>query len=210
MNTWKSLIETLENKIDLKEYVLSRERSSFETMNELKAFLINAPAKTDTEKAWTIFLWITHNIDYDFSGRIGNQDADNVFKTGLSVSSEYARLSKDLFDCFNIKCEVVGGYAKGYGYKIGQKLTIPDHDWNAVYIDKKWYFIEATWGSGYADPDKKPSIRNYQPYYFFTPPEIFIYNHFPENPEFQLLKTKISINEYKMLPNHNLNFFINE
>jgi transglutaminase/protease-like cytokinesis protein 3 len=147
--SWMKLIETLQSKTNIKDYVLSRKRESFSTLNELKDFLLKSPANTEVEKAWVVYLWMTHNIDYNFSGYLkgsyGGVEPDSVFKTGLSVCSGYATLSQNLFDVFNIKNITISGYSKGYGYKIGQKFDETDHEWNAVFIQNKWQFIESTW-----------------------------------------------------------------
>lgn len=198
----------------LRNYVLSKDRSCFNSFSELEAFIGRSPVTNDIEKVWTLFLWITHNIDYDMeiyrSGARSNQDANSVFRTGKSVCAGYSNLFHHLAEkVFRLKCITISGYAKGYGYKIGEKFTRIDHDWIAVFIDNKWQFIEATWGAGYGD-DKKNFIREFQPYYFFTPPEIFIYQHYPQKDEYLFLKRKVSLEEFEKMPYYKLDFFVNE
>ena len=213
MNDWKNLIESLLKKDNLKTYILSRKRQSFASLDELKSFLLKSPAKSDIEKAWCVYLWITHNIDYNFNGYLngnyGNQDINSVFKTGLSVCSGYGKLSEELFGCFNIKSMIIGGYAKGYGYKIGEKLTKVNHDWNAVFINNKWNLIESTWGAGFCDSKSVKYVRSFEPYYFFTPAEVFIYQHLPENSAHQFLKNPLSLNDFEALQKCDLTFFKN-
>ena len=149
LTDWLTLVETLQNKTDLRDYVLSRNRQSFRSLDELKEFLKKSPTETQVEKAWAAYLFICHNIDYNIkgflSGNFGSVEPSDVFKTGLSVCSGYARLLKDLLDFFEIENVTINGYAKGYGYEIGKKFADTNHEWNAVYIDDKWQFIESTW-----------------------------------------------------------------
>jgi hypothetical protein len=42
-----------------------------------------------------------------------------------------------------------------------------------------------------------------------TPPEILIYDHFPENPENEYLNESISLDEFELLPQYDVKFFIN-
>jgi transglutaminase/protease-like cytokinesis protein 3 len=44
--------------------------------------------------------------------------------------------------------EKLDGFAKGFGYKIGEPLSTPNHAWNAVRIDGNWYLLDATWDAG--------------------------------------------------------------
>ncbi len=51
------------------------------------------------------------------------------------------------------------------------------HFWNVIKLDNKWYFIETTWSAGYYEKDKY--IKRFEPFWFLTPPEQFIYFHLP-------------------------------
>ena len=117
LSSWYKLIETLESKTNIKDYVLSKKRKSFKSLNDLKAFLLKSPAETEIEKAWTVYLWMTHNIDYNFDGYLNGSYGgvgsytDSVLKTGLAVCSGYAMLSKNLLDIFNIENITIAGYS---------------------------------------------------------------------------------------------------
>ena len=48
---------------------------------------------TQVERAWLVYKWITHNIEYDFAGvNATNYDisAEATFKRGKSICSGYA------------------------------------------------------------------------------------------------------------------------
>lgn len=87
--------------------------------------------------------------------------------------------------CFrkaNIEARVISGYAKPYGYTIGDDVSKSDsckHLWNSVLIDGKWFLMDCTWGAGFVKPKDKKYIRWPNDFYFFTDPEIFISDHFP-------------------------------
>jgi hypothetical protein len=207
---WRKLIKTLNTNLKLNNYVLSKNR--IDNIDELKRFLLKSTAKNDTEKVWSIFLWITHNIDYDFDGikkdKYGEQDANSILKSGFATSSGFSNLFNMLCDSFNIKSVLINGFSKGYGYNLGKHFTNYDHNWNAVYIDKKWYLVESTWASGYCN-DEEGYVKRFQPYYFFTPPEIFIHEHLPEDSNHQFLNIPLSLQEFEVLPFFKIDFFVN-
>ena len=74
-----------------------------------------------------------------------------------------------------------------------------NHSWNAVYIDGEWRFIDCTWGSGYLAQNGK-FHRQFDEFWFLTDPEIFIYDHFPIHPIWQLLEEPIDIEEFNHKP----------
>ncbi|CAC5422614.1 unnamed protein product [Mytilus coruscus] len=104
-----------------------------------------------------------------------------------------------------ITCKNISGYAKGYSHKPGGTITYnqkTNHAWNIVQLNGIWRFIETTWGAGHVDKDKK-FIKNFSNFFFLTPPECFIYDHFPyfnnnieESKKWQLLENPITIEDY--------------
>jgi transglutaminase/protease-like cytokinesis protein 3 len=110
-------------------------------------------------------------------------------------------------DFANLECEIISGFSKGYGYYPGDKIgDQSNHAWNAVKIDGQWQLIDSTWGAGYVNNYGK-FTKKYNEHYFLTPPEHFIYDHFPENADWQLIDNKISKKEFSDLAQVNSNFF---
>jgi len=110
----------------------------------------------------------------------------------MSVCAGYANLFLSLAEARRLEA-VVSGYAKGIGYGLGQTtFTQPNHAWNAVRIDGQWRLLAATWGAGYLSPSSAFE-RAFNAHYFLTRPELFIYDHLPEDPRWQLLDTHISM-----------------
>ena len=215
LRNWKNSVKSLQNSKKLNDYVLARKRESFNTLSELKIYLFNSPANSDLEKAWSVFLWICNNIQYDIEGYVnggmGNQNSNTVFKTGLSISTGFANLSKELFDYFTIKSVIIEGYSKSnvFEYEIGKKFNKVNHDWNAIFIDGKWGIIECTWGSGSFNPITLNYVQQFEPHYFLIPPEYCIYQNFPVKSENQFLNEKLNLDDFEAKANFNIGFFLN-
>lgn len=185
-------------------HALNTPSSAEESIRSLAEYLIQ-PATNDREKARAIYRWVTANISYDtdayFSGNHGSTEAGDVLKSRSSVCSGYSGLFSKLGLAAGLEVAEISGYAKGYGYKTGEEFTgKTDHAWNAVKLDGKWYLIDATWGAGTVGNNGKFS-RKFEEFYFLTPPEQFIYRHFPEKKTWQLIDQPISKQEYTEIPN---------
>ena len=207
---WKSLINKLRSNKALEHYALSRNRQQFSGIDDLVSFMAKSPASNETERAWVIYVWVAHNIEYDgqaFStGNYGSQDADSVLKHGRSVCEGYATLYKTLCDHLDIKCEKISGYAKGFGYQTGTKFTKTDHAWNAVLLANKWYLVEATWAAGSLS-GQFVFTKRFEPYFFCCPAQVFVYTHFPENNETHT-RNVVSLRQFEELPLFNLDYFL--
>lgn len=184
------------------------------------AQILTAPYPTETEKVRSIFKWITENIAYDTKGYYNlntiyrglfRQDSssdsatvyknynDNIVKKVLTekvaICDGYSRLFKTLCDYANIKSEIVIGYVRWHSDSIGAQ-TKRIHAWNAVQIDNEWHLLDATWASGYSNKDVTKFKREYDDYYFLTPPGHLINDHFPLESKWALLSHPITINAF--------------
>ncbi|CAF4771536.1 unnamed protein product, partial [Rotaria magnacalcarata] len=160
--------------------------------------------KSLVDQHWIIFYWIACNIDYDtesyFSKDYKDQTAEGVFRFKKGVCAGYANLYKYLCDQLGVPCEIISGYAKGYGFENRKDApTETDHAWNAVEIDHHWYLMESTWGAGHLN-DKKQYERELTSYYFLPRPNEMIYHHLPEDAKWQLLKSPINMEQYLQMP----------
>lgn len=161
------------------------------------------PFSRDDEKARVIFRWVAENIDYDvkgfFSGKIDRESSGDILKSRKAVCEGYSGLFEQLARAAGLEVVSISGYAKGYGYSSGGK--IPDrtnHAWNAVKIGGAWKLLDCTWGAGHVG-DQREYVRKFTPHYFFTPPSEFIYDHFPEDPRWQLLEKPVTRDEFRSL-----------
>jgi transglutaminase/protease-like cytokinesis protein 3 len=174
-----------------------------ELANQLKS-----RSKTDADKARIIYSWITHHIDYNFSGFLtghyGDVSPEGVLSSRKGVCSGYANLFQALAQKMGLEAYVIEGYAKGYGYAVGNSMDI-NHAWNAVKIDNAWFLIDSTWGAGYINNNQ--FVKKPNPFYFATNPTQFIYNHLPSDDDWQLLHKKYSKEQFEQLPEISPAFF---
>lgn len=174
------------------------------------ASLLSRYATTEAEKARIIYSWIAYNITYDvpayLSGNYGDLSPQGILKSRKGVCSGYANLYKALAVAMGLDAVTVEGYAKGYGYAVGDTTQI-NHAWNATKINNKWYLLDSTWGAGYINNEQ--FNQHFDPYYFATPPEQFILNHFPTENKLQLLSTPYTKQQFDTTPKFSPDFFKN-
>jgi Transglutaminase-like superfamily len=134
----------------------------------------------DSLKVAAIYFWITSNIRYDnrFRNREEGdttltQEPYNVITTKKAICIGYAKLFRELCKMNNIKAYVVEGIVKDKnGY-----LEREGHAWNVVQLNENYYLLDATWGTG---------DFTLSQYYFLTTPSVFLRNHLPDDPVWQL------------------------
>ena len=180
---------------------------------ELATSLI-ADAKTDEQKVYALFRWITDNVDYrlkpvgvksippDTSTVLRPLDeivAEHVLRNKVAVCDGYSRLFKTLCTYAGIKCEVINGYAKNGTERVGRRFRT-NHTWNAVFIDSAWKLLDVTWASGFVSYRGDYFIRQYEPKYYLSPPEDFIKDHYPEDEKWTLLSSWPVPEEFRYAP----------
>lgn len=193
---------------------------------------LTAPYNTEAEKVRAIFRWITDNISYNVKphyNSLGNSNnvsnnfysedvndtaalkslservAEGVLRKKVAFCDGYARLFKTLCDYASIKSEVITGYARTNISKVDQKFR-SNHRWNAVLIDSTWHLLDATWASGYITYGSEEFIQHYNDYYFLTPPDDFIRDHYPEDIKWTLLPGSPTLKEFRYSPFKNQAF----
>lgn len=120
---------------------------------------------------------------------------------------------------------MIKGYSKSAGYQPGVHFEDSRfrNSWNAVYVAGSWRFVQCNWGArhlvnakevprstnssphsttnGSSPKSNSDSLRyEYDDHYFLTDPKEFIYEFFPLQPEWQLLRCPISLREFEELP----------
>lgn len=132
---------------------------------------------------------------------------------GIKFGTEsYHVLFKRLCSYAGLHCVVIKGYSKSAGYQPGVKFEDNRfrNSWNAVYVAGAWRFVQCNWGARHlvnAKEVPKPgkaksdSLRyEYDDHYFLTDPKEFIYEFYPLQSEWQLLKNPITLAEFEELP----------
>lgn len=107
---------------------------------------------SDHDKAAAIAMWVGVNTAYDFDAAAVSADLSvtsleavigNDFRT---TCGGFANLYSALCSAQGIYCLNMKGGTSSEGYTRAQLETAPaNHEWNAVFIDDKWYYADCTW-----------------------------------------------------------------
>ncbi len=103
---------------------------------------ITEDSEDDYEKAKKIYNWITHNTNYTYVREYSTYDNISEFAaTNLRGDCGFFAI------LFITLCRAVGIPAKWQsGWFVTPKFASP-HDWAQVYIDGKWYPVDASFGN---------------------------------------------------------------
>jgi hypothetical protein len=164
---------------------------------------------TDVEKFRAIYKWVCIAIANDYSLWDLNQSKRNRFENKSeklkiwnikikeklynrllndkrTICSGYAFLIKELCDLANLETKVIHGFGKT-AYTTLNETSSPNHSWNSVLLNNKWYLVDATWASGSQNPTTYNFEFNYSDGYFLTHPKLFATNHYPIDSKWQLI-----------------------
>lgn len=111
----------------------------------------------------------------------------------------------------------ISGIAKNALYQVGNDIN-PSRlksQWNAVVIDGKWRLIDVLWSSRTEATQSKSEgktktqsvTRRTNEFFFLTDPEFFIYTHLPDDSKWQLLRKKVSLEDFERMPYLRERFF---
>ncbi len=178
---------------------------------------------TDVERFRSIYRWVCDNIKNDYSLYLRNKykreqlkddslkfNAWNtkfrkklfkqLLKKKRTICTGYAYLVKELAEFANLECEIVQGYGRVSTTNI-ENLSLPNHSWNAVKLNEKWYLCDPTWASGIPDPETNRFTFQYNDGFFLANPKLFAVNHFPvENQWWFLDKTTPTFEDFLAAP----------
>lgn len=170
--------------------------TAFKSIPEL-AQKIFSTVTTNPDKVRAAFIWITNNIAYDteayhtgknkitqFSYKTNAERLQKIEKANYDyatavlikkkgVCEGYAALFYELSKYAGIDCKVVQGYAsmnmENVKNKRNQNNFTPTHAWNKVKLGTTWYYLDATWASGYCDKPIQHFYKKFEPYYYLVP-----------------------------------------
>lgn len=180
-------------------------------LNKL-TFKLTKDLETDVEKVRAIYIWICNNVANDFNlyslnerkrrrfekDSIKLQNWNSKFKKLLfkkllkrkrTICTGYAYLLKEMCNIAGIPSKMVNGFARTSTVDFS-KLTMPNHTWNVVKLNEKWYLCDPTWSTGISFPDEGKFKFQYNDGYFLTDPKLFFQNHYPIENRFSLLEEK--------------------
>ena len=162
---------------------------------------ITQGAKSEKDKARALFTWTATHLYYDQlndgpEANWENRQAIAIISRGKGVCWDYATVYQALCQRAGIPCLRITGYGP-VRWPETQLPEQPNHAWNVFRIDSTWYLADATWQSGAPQGNDAFQIQTGKDY-FGTPPELFVRNHLPEHPMFQLLDCPVSPEEFAM------------
>ena len=161
--------------------------SAERSVKALAAYL-NGLCQTDHEKARAAFRWVTDRVRYDLAAlRKGTQldgSPEATLKRRIAVCDGYARLYEALVAEMGLPVKRINGYLKGFG-----GLGTAYHAWDAVDLNGHWCLVDPTLGAGYADGDSGNYRKRFDEHFFCTPPQEFVWDHFPDEPSLQFLSS---------------------
>ena len=131
--------------------------------DKINELLTNAPRNgTELEKIVYIYSKIIDSVQYDYAG-IKPKEIDNL------ASREYEEWSSSAGEISrSLKGALLDGKVVCYGYALllnvlaneldlnckmiegmtSEDIKQPDHEWNQVQVDGKWYNLDVTWDAG--------------------------------------------------------------
>ncbi len=163
------------------------------------AALLTRGLSSDHERFRAIFIWIANNIEYRW-GSYGS-DPDRILKRKKAVCEGYASLLTSLCSAIGIECKTINGFAKSFpDLHADLDLSKPNHAWNVIKLQGRWYVTDVTWAAGGYDMKKRKFFREYNEAYYLPLPERFIWSHFPVEQEWTLCDVKLTKKRFDRLP----------
>lgn len=150
------------------------------------------------------YVWVTENISYNVEGSEQPRfvsSIDSVLKYKTAICSGYVNVFALLCKKLGITCKEVGGYGRSgtQPFLLDQRFA-EDHSWAAVWLNGKWNLIDVTWGSGFTLEGTSTFIKRTNEWFFFTDPTKFIWDHYPRDPQWQLLNDTVTWEAFKTYP----------
>ena len=177
------------------------------------ATTLAAPYAEETKKARAIFSWIAHHFKYD-DRQYEQYQKDSGDRISYSTQEELERKQQERIEkkievamrkkrgvCqdlswlyqamlkeVGIKSEFVTGYSRNNPAQMGKIPRDARHAWNAIHVDGQWGLCDLTWSVNMFEPRGDD--------FFLMPPEDFLKSHYPEEEEWQLADSLISLEQW--------------
>jgi len=182
--------------------LLEGQRTETSTNHQIKELTMSIvdSVESDHQRLLSIYQYVIHTISYDRLAYQGkhrriNRNSVDVLRRKKAVCWGYSELIREMCTYANIPCYTVTGYSKELPFPAGS-LENANHAWNAVRLDDKWYLLDATWDSGLLSGEDY-FRSEYGEDYYLTSPELFVKNHLPIMPMWQLLDCPMNLKKWK-------------
>ena len=221
----------------IKLYYEKRPNRRDTTFEEVSEYIINFRKKnSELESAMMVFYFICHEIKYLKNNKTislknlkYSQKPENIFATKRALSIGFTNIFEYFLKKMEIRFKHIEGIcklvpkedAKFMNIKINittdssspekekekNKSSI-NHCWNAIYINRQWYFVDTLLGSGGVNLLEIKSLilqeesnnadldYNFNPYYFMTPPKCLINTHRPIEDLWQFTDKTITLDQF--------------
>lgn len=204
------LSKSYSQKFNSVDSIVIKYPKHFKTPKQL-ADQIQNDFTAENDRARAIYTWMALHIAYDVKTWLNpkphksssyktplekdlniqenqNKIIKTVFNKQLAVCEGYSLLFNHLALLVGLKSQMIQGMSKTTVEDIGLKKVKIDHAWNSVMIDGTWRLIDVTWGAGVIVNKQNLWVREFNPIYFDTAPNIFFAKHLPVS---EVWQTKI-------------------
>ncbi len=202
-----------QNEIEIKNFDYRRADSialhfpkkKYKSVSEV-AHVLTQDLNTEHEKFRVIFRWITDNIEYNKTAQ-NVTDADKVVRKNKAVCQGFSNLLKEMCTVVNIPCESITGFTKTEIADINRSLKKTDHAWNCVKLYDKWYLVDVTWATSKFNVVNHKFMKEFDEYYYLTPSEKFILDHYPKEKKYQFLAKPVKKSVFVKAPVYYTDYF---
>jgi hypothetical protein len=177
---------------ELHPRVTSIHRAAEEDYRKAAAYLVHGE-HNPFQRIKALHDYVADRVAYDGVGflqkKYPSAAPEDVFASRKSVCAGYANLFAAMAQSVGEEVVTLHGDALGFS-----KEPSP-HAWNAVRIQGEWYLVDVTWNAGYIDKTGT-FTKSYRTHYLFTPPQEFAKQHFPTEPDWQLMTRPLSRGDF--------------
>ncbi len=178
----------------------------------LLTYNLTGSLKTDVEKFRAIYTWICTNIENDYSAYVRTRkkrkklsdDREALLVWNHNVTPKvfqklreehktactgYAYLTREMASLAGLNSKIIDGYGRTATLALNEN-SLPNHSWNAIELNEKWYLCDPTWSAGrILIEEGLPHFESdYHDGYFLADPKLFVKNHYPLQKDWTLLE----------------------
>ncbi|XP_060082654.1 uncharacterized protein LOC132561948 [Ylistrum balloti] len=193
------------------------------TFKELIKYLTSNEKWDDVAKARAIFRWVTSINVFELVVE-DEPPVHSPLEYFLKIQNNlgnHAHLVSGLCQMAGIPCVIISGMNKSAAFEVGGKVDRKSMgaQWNAVFVKGEWRFIDAFWASACVvgkksgewtlidsdgnitqDEDQTSdgeTQHRINEFYFLPNPDQFIWTHFPDESQWQLLEKQVTLKEFE-------------